>query len=191
MFFLRRSKVLTRPANNATPEKIINACAANTTPKNKIVKLAPSFDTSTNCGRNAKKNSNTLGLRTFIKTPRLYNAFDATSLPVRVNEIFFPARAALNAPNAKNSRYAGPKIFSKSMAVAEDFINAATPTITSVVWKTMPLTSPHAKIIPAFAPSDRLLVSKYKMSGPGASVSKIDAVKKYTSVVVSNRDTSN
>ena len=54
----------------------------------------------------------------------------------------------------------------------------------------MPLTKPHAKIIPAFAPSDKLFVSKYKMSGPGASVSKIDAVKKYKNVEPSNQNTS-
>lgn len=50
----------------------------------------------------------------------------------------------------------------------------------------MPLTKPHAKIIPAFAPSDKLLVSKYKMSGPGASVNNIDAVKKYKNIWLSN-----
>ena len=103
---------------------------------------------------------------------------------------FFFSRADLNAPNAKNKRYAAPKIFSRSIAVAEDFISVATPNITSVVWKTIPLTKPHAKIIPAFAPSDKLFVSKYKMSGPGASVNSIDAAKKYKNVESSNQITS-
>ena len=69
-------------------------------------------------------------------------------------------------------------------------MNVATPSITSVVWKTMPLTKPHAKIIPAFAPSARLFVSRYKMSGPGASVKSIDAVKKYRKVELSKQNTS-
>ena len=107
-------------------------------------------------------------------------------MSARDKEIFLPFRADLNAPNAKKKRYVAPKIFSKSIAVAEDFIRAATPTITSVVWKTIPLTKPHAKIIPDFAPSDKLFVSKYKMSGPGASVNKIDAVKKYRNIELSN-----
>ena len=111
-------------------------------------------------------------------------------MSARDSEIFLFARADLNAPNARNKRYAAPKIFSRSIAVAEDFINAATPTMTSVVWKMIPLTSPQAKIIPAFVPSDKLFVSKYKMSGPGASVSKIDAIKKYPKVEPSNQNTS-
>ena len=129
-------------------------------------------------------------MRTFIKTPRLYKTLAATFEPDRAREIFLPDLAALNAPNAKNKRYAAPKIFSRSIAVAEDFMKAATPTITRVVWKTIPLTSPQAKMIPAFAPSDKLFVSKYKMSGPGASVNRTDAVKKYMNVELSNPYTS-
>ena len=45
-------------------------------------------------------------------------------------------------------------------------------------------------MIPAFAPSDKLFVSKYKMSGPGANVKSIDAVKKYMNVEFSNSATS-
>lgn len=185
-----RSKFLTRPAKIATHEKIVNACAANVTPKNKTVKLGLSADMLTNCGRNARKNSNTFGLRTFIRTPRLYRAAEVTFAPELFNEKFLSVRADLNAPNAKNSKYAAPKTFSRNIAVAEDFINAATPNMTNVVWKMIPLDKPHAKIIPAFAPSDKLFVSRYKMSGPGASVNKIDAVKKYAKVEPSNQGTS-
>ena len=104
IFFLRRSKFLTRPAKIATIEKIINACAANVTPRKIIVKLAPSLLRSTNCGRTAKKNNNTFGLSTFIKTPRLYSAAEGICVPECDKEIFLFARADLNAPNAKNNR---------------------------------------------------------------------------------------
>ena len=79
-------------------------------------------------------------------------------------------------------KYAAPKIFSTVNAKGEFCINAATPTITKKVWKIIPLTSPAAKVMPLFAPSDKLFVSKYKMSGPGANVKSIDAVKKYAKV---------
>ena len=84
--------------------------------------------------------------------------------------------------NAKKIKYAAPEIFNTVKAKDEFCINAATPTITKNVWKIIPLASPAAKITPLFAPSDKLFVSKYKLSGPGANVKSIDAVKKYTKV---------
>ena len=54
----------------------------------------------------------------------------------------------------------------------------------------MPLISPHANTIPLLAPSDKLLVIKYRMSGPGANVNSTDAVTKYITVVVSKFITS-
>ena len=54
----------------------------------------------------------------------------------------------------------------------------------------MPLTNPHANTIPARAPSDKLFVIRYSMSGPGANVNSTDVNRKYPNFAASNCITS-
>ena len=68
-------------------------------------------------------------------------------------------------------------------ASAELWISAATPEITSVVWKTIPLARPALNATPHLAPLERLLANRYILSGPGAKVKRIEAVKKYNKSV--------
>ena len=120
------------PAQIATAEKIINACNAKVTPKKIICRLGDA-EKFTNWGKKAKKNNKTFGFSTFINTPRRY------SLPKEIRasdfcmEIFLPARAAVKDLNAKNIKYAAPKIFSAVKATGELCTNAATPIITKNV----------------------------------------------------------
>src|SRR3546814_16158256 len=84
-----------------------------------------------NCGRNARKNKDTLGLVRFMMMPRR-NRAEAASFGAGAAPCARPC--ARKAPQARYSKYRAPANFSTMKADSEAAKTAASPTATARVW---------------------------------------------------------
>lgn len=118
------------PEKNAIPPNTNNVANINNAPRINVCNATDPRAGDVNCGKNARKNNDTLGFVKFITTPRRNN-----NTPDCLGGVSPVAALPLarNAPHAKYSKYAAPSNFSTVNADCDAANTAASPTATASV----------------------------------------------------------